>query len=1333
MDTEAGWYSPAADESPEWGPCPTCGTANAATARFCQACGRPLIDPGPDPLVIDVLTAVVAELVSATEAFALAPDADERLTAVRDAFVGAGGLLHDLPGSPHTVAAVFGPAPRDGISTMTAVRSALAARDVATGGDVALRLGLGASDVRGDDEQAVELWRGRVVDLAFRLSRMAGPGEVVLGEGAYRLIRELVEAEAIDPRADLDGDDVGPLRLRGLIERDAWAVPADTTEAVENVMPAAQPAPEPHAIERPFDPWAEAFGLSGRADEPPETTYEADPDPAPAYEEVCSTEGESASVFDAAAPGGPPPNDLAAGDESSEPSAAEEADGASAPDSFYEVSEEADDDERPPLAEASPFAAVSSPLEDVGPAEDAAPFEETAPTTFDPEPLDAAVEPAAAGSPAAGSPTVGTPTVGTATTEAPTDPVDEISPSGDEDEMQPDADHAAPHEPDGAALLEREPVLSQLREALDRAIEHGRPVTISVGGRPGSGRTAAIRWFAAATGDHAWTVELSCRPIEAGGTAWPFAALVRAVAGVDAPLERADLDARLLGAVGEERRAEAAALARYLIGDGGDEPADETRGAIGALLSATVARRPLIVIADDADRAPAASRAAFDDVVARVEGPLLVASIVGEDPADVVVRPLSERASGELVERLLAHPNLPPDATASIVAACGGLPLAVEHLVAMLADDGHLRWEYGRWTPTVDLASLPLPADLPSLVARRIGGLAPDERRVAAVAASIGGTFEPGIVAGALDEDVPVVATACAALVDRGIFRRVGEDEFSFGHDALAERAATYTERDASRAIHVSAAERLERDRASGADVDEEIGSHLERAYRAASGDPGRDALGRRAADHLARAARGATDVGDEDASLALLRRAAAVLPPDDAGRALLLLDSATTLAARGERGAAERLLGDAIRAARAAGDDLVELRAVVARARMLAAASRIEDQVEALRDAADAAIAVSTARDDAATAASGWSARGWVYVVRGHFAGAADAFQRAADAAAAAGRRRDELSALRDLSAAIVDGPAPVEEAIERCSALLERAGGTAVEPDVASALAVLRARAGRADDAGEMLARIDDLHVEPESTASVAIRSALVALHAGAAGRAEPPLRAALARELVPADRGAVGAWLTYVLTELGRTDEAAELSEDVASLADDDDVVSQVTWRAALSRCQAARGRHADARALVRLALRLADQTDLSELRARTRLDLAEVLLASGRPNEAAPAARAALRALERKGSVAQTGRARSILERTRGRTERPSENADVETPGTPDEAHEEADAEAPAIGRASSEASDDATGAQAPATVGVATPRTNGSAGSETSDLEPAEGAKRHWFW
>jgi tetratricopeptide (TPR) repeat protein len=1323
MDTVPGWYSPTEDESPEWGPCPTCGTANAAAARFCQACGRPLGERGPDPMTIDVLTAVVAELASANDAFALAQDAGGRIVAVRDAFVAAGGMLRDLPGSPHTVAAVFGPAARDGISTLTAVRSALAARDAATNVDVAVRVGIGASDVRGGDDEAVELWRGRVVDLAFRLSRMAGPGEVILGEGAYRLIRDAVVAEAIDPRADPESDDVGPLRLHGLREMDAWAVqpeaiePPDAEPLDDADAPDAAPADESPAG-APWDMWADRFGLAqpnghdAVAGELPSTpTAGAAGDELDALEPAEPVDGTFADALPEHA--APDADVLDAAEDA-------DADVLEAATAF----ETRPDDVRAPFEDPSPPPAHRS-ADGGGDDGDGDGDGDGNSGTFGIDDVEGSAddENVAFGAEAAAPDTEPTeePLAGVGDDAAPRDVASVF-------EEHPSEPGPAPHEPEGATLLEREEVLRGLHAALERAIAGGRPVVVSVGGEPGSGRTAAARWFAAQTAERAWTVEIACRAADGGGTSWPFAALVRAVAGIDGPVDRPALENRLREAIGGEAVGHAGVLAASLDGEGGAPP-EEARAAMAALLTATVARRPLIVIVDDADRAPAGGRVAFDAVVDLVVGPLLVVTIA-RGPADVVVPPLSDGGSAELVERLLARPNLPPDATASIVTACGGLPLAVEHLVAMLADDGHLRWEYGRWTPTVDLASLPLPADLASLVARRIAGLAELERAVAAAGATSNAPFAPALVAEALDVDVEDVRDACTSLTDRGILRRSGDDAFSFGHDVLADAAAAYTERGAARAVHAAVADRIAAERAPGADVDEIVGAHLERAFRLAGGEPGRETLGRRAAGHLVRAARGAADVGDEDASLALLRRAAALLPADDAERALLLLDSASTLAARDERGSAERLLGDAIRAARAAGDELLELRALVARARMLATASRIEDQIEALRDAAEAAIATATAREDAVTAAAGWSARGWVHTVRGHFAGAADAFERAADAAASAGRRRDELVALRDLAAAIVDGPAPAPEAIARCAALVERTRQTAVEADAASALAVLLARAGGTDEAGKTLERVAALHAEDGGSATIGIRAALVGLHAGAADRAEPPLRAALESATRAPDRGAVLACLAYVLTDLGRIDEALAAAEEAASLADEDDVVAQVTWRAANARCLAARGRHRDARALVRLALRLADQTDLSELRARTRLDLADVLLASGRANEAAPAARAALRALERKGSVAEAGRARSILDRAAGRA--PSAVPDPATAADAAADVADDDAAGPTHDLDRPELADDSRFAADPhaGATSVATP-----APSTADEGEPEDGSKRerHWFW
>ncbi len=1333
MDPLPSWFTPVGDESPEWGPCPSCGTANAAAARFCQACGRPLLEAETEPVALDVLTAVVVELLSANDAFALPPDADALLGYVRDVLVGAGAVIRDLPGNPNTVAAVFGPASRTGATTMTAIGHALAVRDALTG-DVAVRIGIGASDVRADDEGAIELWRGRVVDLAVRLSRMAGPAEVILGEGAYRLVRGQVYAEAVDPRADPNGEDVGPLRLQALVTESPWAGEAWQEPAVGDEV-WHEPAVADEGWQEPAvgdEVWHE-----------PAVADEGWQEPTVA-EEVWQEPADSNEVWQEPAVSDEVWQDAGEGREAPEAQHPVEQAGWVAPSPPVDppTSEEAHPDAAGVAGEPALVAAPrglpadslpSDPLQGWPP-----PDQPHLSTEWRAEKTSDVAAPNA----------VGSDDLSAAADDALADI--SVASNGHHDQAPAGDGYAEPADapaidqapPPSTPLLERETALRRLHDALDRAIGDGRPVVVTVGGEPGSGRTSVARWFAGEAADRAWTVELTCRRPDAGGAAWPFAPLIRAVLGIDASTDPATFADRVREIVGWDRRDRADAVAAYLAGDTGSAHPDQLPAAIADLLSGTVARRPLVVLVDDADRAPSPARDAFDRVVGSVAGPLLVV-LVARGSGDVGAERLSAPASAELTERLLSRPNLPADAISAIVQACRGLPLAIEHLVAMLVDEGHLRWEYERWTPAVDLASLPLPADLASLVARRIGALGADERAVMAVAAAGGETFDVRSIGSALGVEPDGVVPIVAALVDRGIFRRVDDQRLVFGHDVVAEMAATYAEREPAAVMHRSAADALARELPAGPDLDEAIGAHLEHAFRLSASD--REAVGRRAAEHLVRAARGASDAGDEDAALAMLRRAAAVLPVQDANRARLLLDSAAMLAARDERAPAERLLGEAVHAARAAGDGLLELRAAVARARMLATGSRIEHEIEALRDAADAAIAAGTAREDEATAAAGWSARGWVHAVRGHFAGAADAFAHAAAASAAAGLRREELAALRDLAAATVDGPAPLEESIDRARWTVDRVRGTAAEPSASATLAVLLARAGRTDEAREVLGRIADAPAEEHDAATIAARAAMVELHSGAPDRAESWLRIPLGLDLSDPDRGAVLSWLAYAQTVSGDAEAAVESADAAASLADEDDVIAQVTWRAAKARCMAMLGRVPDARALVRLALRLADQTDLAELRARTRLDLGDVLLASGRANEAAPAVRAALRVLERKGSVAEIARAGSMLDRVSGRTTAAPADHETAPPADDAAANDRPAAEAETDDdEANTLVATEVDDAQQPSDVldaGDVPLSDNGSsaaAPAEEGDRPEPEAPtetkrERHWFW
>lgn len=87
----------------------------------------------------------------------------------------------------------------------------------------------------------------------------------------------------------------------------------------------------------------------------------------------------------------------------------------------------------------------------------------------------------------------------------------------------------------------------------------------------------------------------------------------------------------------------------------------------------------------------------------------------------------------------------------------------------------------------------------------------------------------------------------------------------------------------------------------------------------------------------------------------------------------------------------------------------------------------------------------------------------------------------------------------------------------------------------------------------------------------------------------------------------------------------------------LASDGDISTQALWRCASGRAHARRGELEEAEQLVREGIELLDATDFTILRVDAHLDLAEVLVAASRFDEARDAYEAARRLAESKGSV------------------------------------------------------------------------------------------------
>jgi tetratricopeptide (TPR) repeat protein len=823
----------------------------------------------------------------------------------------------------------------------------------------------------------------------------------------------------------------------------------------------------------------------------------------------------------------------------------------------------------------------------------------------------------------------------------------------------------------------RDRELERLREAFQRVVAERIASIVWITGGAGMGKTTVAEAFLRGLEEavSARVIRVRCRPPSEGGTMWPLADIVEQAAWVteqDPPEEVRAKIHRLLGE-GEEAGRVASRLMPALGLSGGLAVPEETTWALRRVLKAAAPNGPLVVFIDDADRAGVGFAGVLKDAANGTrQAPVLLICAARSEPVPgdgatmIRVEPLPDAELSSLVAELTANPETDPAFMDAIARTAGGNPFATEQLLALLADQGRLRFEHRAWVPDFDpfAPDPPLPPSTQEIVEDRVRGLDPDQRRAIGLASVLGDASPWALLAALVPEDEREDLHAhLAALTSKRFLRSetstMGEETYSFSHSQFRSAALAEVDEEVRAGIHERCAERLHD--ASGERPDrhaELIGSHLESACRARrnAGSSGPDdELPRRAAGLLASAGAAAAALGDLHGAVQLWLRASSLLSSDDPVQPQLLLETAVLLAELGERSTAEGLLSQASRAARYADDRAVEWRARLVRTRLAFADMPDQESLETLRETADSAVSALRELGDDVGLAWAWSARVVVHRHRGHFAAAANAAERAAEHARRAGRDRDEVAALRDLARAIVDGPTPVRDAMARCEGILSAVRGRRpAEQEVATTRAVLMARSGAVDEARTVAAssveEVEDLGLERE-LAMCLLRSGQIEVHGQELRTAERLMRQALEhadRVAEPGLHAEIAASLAHVAIEVRDLQGALEFTE----MADEDgapgDLWTQVRWRSARAKVLAKGGRPDEAKALARQAVQLADQTDLIDLRAGALLDLAEVLRLTERPNEAVPFARRALRTLERKGAEAPATRARALLE-------------------------------------------------------------------------------------
>jgi tetratricopeptide (TPR) repeat protein len=234
----------------------------------------------------------------------------------------------------------------------------------------------------------------------------------------------------------------------------------------------------------------------------------------------------------------------------------------------------------------------------------------------------------------------------------------------------------------------------------------------------------------------------------------------------------------------------------------------------------------------------------------------------------------------------------------------------------------------------------------------------------------------------------------------------------------------------------------------------------------------------------------------------------------------------------------------------------------------------------------------------------------------------------------------------LHTLSKALVEGPRPARRALETLDSLLP---GQPPPRDMAYR-AMLIAMLDRLDEAKELAAATDERLREFGFRAGAAQQLGRIAIIAGDQETAAKQLRR-FCIELEAMDyRATLSTYaplLGRVLSGLGRHDEAEPLAAQGRDLGDPDDAWTQGYWRLAQALVRSARGRHAEAERLAREAVEIADQTDSLWIQGDAYCDLARVLEARGRRNDAIAALHAALDRYERKQIIPLARRTRALL--------------------------------------------------------------------------------------
>jgi class 3 adenylate cyclase/tetratricopeptide (TPR) repeat protein len=665
--------------------------------------------------------------------------------------------------------------------------------------------------------------------------------------------------------------------------------------------------------------------------------------------------------------------------------------------------------------------------------------------------------------------------------------------------------------------------------------------------------------------------------------------------------------------------------------------ADEIAWAFRKLLEQLARERPLVCVLDDLHW----GEERFLDLVEHVadlsrDAPILLLCMARPELLErrsnwgggkwnattVLLEPLDAAETDRLLDVLGAEEG---DLRRRIAVAAEGNPLFLQEMVVLVRESSD--------------GEVVVPPTIQALLAARLDQLDASERQVLERGSVEGRVFHrsalealgDGEVEGEAELSERLVSLVRKQLIQPDTTRLAGDDAYRFRHLLIRDAAYDALPKSVRADLHERMAAWHEGYGAPLAEIDEIVGHHLEQAarYRNELGRPD-SALARSAGERIAAAGRRALWRGDDAAAAALLARGAELLRPTGVDVALELdlasVQPGPPQAAAIAAAAAERALadGDEPRAAAAR---------VVAAFHGMMSGQGSPDELEAL---AREAIPLLEERSDHACLVHVWYAVGFgVANARGQYAEWARAAEHALVHARLAGQRPTHLYYL-DL--VLILGPTPADEALETLDALMLE--GAHPHPQLLRS--VLLAMLGRFDEAGPLAKEASER--QRELAPALDDGSYILAEIARFEGDNEAAARHLGAFCDFLSEHGHSSMLSTFAplygrwLCATGRFDEAEPQAKLGRELGEEHDIATQALWRQVQARVDAHRGRYAEAEPLAREAVAMTAMTDALTMQAAALEDLAEVLAAAGRREEAIATLGEALERYERKRCLA-----------------------------------------------------------------------------------------------